>query len=521
MDPQKLALSLRDSIAVKCTELSIKLFALTVKVKTESELISLLAHDVSILSAVLQNLARTMLGTAIFNCQALEKIHRWTTQSENISNRLIGNTLMADMLVQGRFSLDDGGIDLSESEQKEASLTRPQLTAFRADLSGIKTMLMLAYHLGDLAFDVKADLLREHRFRHNPSINVPDGSWSQSKIDTILALNMATRTVLNPVLRSKQATMESKDSNHMCPTDVSDEDFEIVDLPSTLSESPICVERENAPCSFRYRRSDRQPKLAHKDEEHVHVPGADSEGSHKVDRRSVNDSVERPLLPDPENSDALDQMSHASQAGSVPAAPFSHEQPAPRNCQMEFMFDRQTMSRHESNPSMAQRSPGNHALQDYQMQLMLLEQQNKKRLLLARQAELVAKQVQSTPSMAQSPPGNHALQDYQVQLMLLEQQNKKRLLLARQATDSSPFSGHGGSEPCHDPITAPLTQAASEPPPLQSPDVQSSKAINRRTIEILHNHGLMPEELDPDTVLMLQKGTEQQLERFHPGMEWA
>ena len=32
--------------------------------------------------------------------------------------------------------------------------------------------------------------------------------------------------------------------------------------------------------------------------------------------------------------------------------------------------------------------------------------------------------------------GNHALQDYQMQLMLLEQQNKKRLLMARQEQDS-------------------------------------------------------------------------------------
>ncbi len=41
-------------------------------------------------------------------------------------------------------------------------------------------------------------------------------------------------------------------------------------------------------------------------------------------------------------------------------------------------------------PSLSQRShitPGNHALQDYQMQLMLLEQQNKKRLLMARQEQ--------------------------------------------------------------------------------------------------------------------------------------
>jgi hypothetical protein len=36
------------------------------------------------------------------------------------------------------------------------------------------------------------------------------------------------------------------------------------------------------------------------------------------------------------------------------------------------------------------------------------------------------------------PAGNHALEDYQMQLMLLEQQNKKRLLMARQEQDHMP-----------------------------------------------------------------------------------
>lgn len=41
----------------------------------------------------------------------------------------------------------------------------------------------------------------------------------------------------------------------------------------------------------------------------------------------------------------------------------------------------------------------------------------------------------TTPATAANS-GNHALQDYQMQLMLLEQQNKKRLLMARQEQDS-------------------------------------------------------------------------------------
>ncbi|KAI4943588.1 hypothetical protein J4E91_009225 [Alternaria rosae] len=46
------------------------------------------------------------------------------------------------------------------------------------------------------------------------------------------------------------------------------------------------------------------------------------------------------------------------------------------------------------------------------------------------------------PNNPQGAPqqGNHALQDYQMQLMLLEQQNKKRLLMARQEQDNQ--SGH-------------------------------------------------------------------------------
>jgi hypothetical protein len=40
--------------------------------------------------------------------------------------------------------------------------------------------------------------------------------------------------------------------------------------------------------------------------------------------------------------------------------------------------------------------------------------------------------------------GNHALQDYQMQLMLLEQQNKKRNLMARQEQDNMAQSGFDG-----------------------------------------------------------------------------
>ena len=96
-----------------------------------------------------------------------------------------------------------------------------------------------------------------------------------------------------------------------------------------------------------------------------------------------------------------------------------------------------------------------HALEDYQMQLMLLEQQNKKRLMMARQGnigntneervtrpdmrrdlgtlpESLLVQYPLLSALEQRRRPNYALEDYQMQLMLLEQQNKKRLMMAGQ-----------------------------------------------------------------------------------------
>lgn len=63
------------------------------------------------------------------------------------------------------------------------------------------------------------------------------------------------------------------------------------------------------------------------------------------------------------------------------------------------------------NPGMSMRTAvptangagGNHALQDYQMQLMLLEQQNKKRLLMARQEQDVTSRAEGQPGMPGAP----------------------------------------------------------------------------------------------------------------------
>jgi next-to-BRCA1 protein 1 len=69
-----------------------------------------------------------------------------------------------------------------------------------------------------------------------------------------------------------------------------------------------------------------------------------------------------------------------------------------------------------------------HSLQDYQMQLMLLEQQNKKRVSMVKEASV---------SEAKPEDPKAAQQDLQMQLMLLEQQNKRRLMMARRVAEQA------------------------------------------------------------------------------------
>src|SRR5271155_341208 len=64
--------------------------------------------------------------------------------------------------------------------------------------------------------------------------------------------------------------------------------------------------------------------------------------------------------------------------------------------------------------------------------------------------DMYGQRMPSQPGMQGGPGaqggGNHALQDYQMQLMLLEQQNKKRLMMARQEQDMA-IPGREGPVP--------------------------------------------------------------------------
>jgi hypothetical protein len=76
-----------------------------------------------------------------------------------------------------------------------------------------------------------------------------------------------------------------------------------------------------------------------------------------------------------------------------------------------------------------------------------------------------------------SGTGNHALQDYQMQLMLLEQQNKKRLMMARQEQDQ--IATHGDANRPGYPSMSPNSRAAPSPGPGGKPMAGTPKMPNQ------------------------------------------
>jgi len=86
---------------------------------------------------------------------------------------------------------------------------------------------------------------------------------------------------------------------------------------------------------------------------------------------------------------------------------------------------------------------------------------------------------------------NHALQDYQMQLMLLEQQNKKRLLMARQEQDSA-NGPNGGPMPGFP--GAPMSPSNSRTGPSPNPDEQMKRGTPKMAPGIPPNpDGSMPQ----------------------------
>jgi hypothetical protein len=105
------------------------------------------------------------------------------------------------------------------------------------------------------------------------------------------------------------------------------------------------------------------------------------------------------------------------------------------------------------------------------------------------------------PAAPGQPQGNHALQDYQMQLMLLEQQNKKRLLMARQEQDNmtgGPHAQPAGGAPVFPPSMSPSGSRAGPSP---NPVDQMKRGTPK-----LNQQGL-PGSPMPDVSMQQQRGS--------------
>jgi len=109
-----------------------------------------------------------------------------------------------------------------------------------------------------------------------------------------------------------------------------------------------------------------------------------------------------------------------------------------------------------------------------------------------------------------APQGNHALQDYQMQLMLLEQQNKKRLLMARQEQDNmsgpQPHQGVVGQG-----FPAAMSPQGNRPGPSPGPQDQ----MKRGTPKL----GQMPGSPLPEGGMQAQRGSPApNMQQFDPNL---
>ncbi|KAH7390811.1 hypothetical protein DE146DRAFT_144020 [Phaeosphaeria sp. MPI-PUGE-AT-0046c] len=113
------------------------------------------------------------------------------------------------------------------------------------------------------------------------------------------------------------------------------------------------------------------------------------------------------------------------------------------------------------------------------------------------------------PNAQGAPQGNHALQDYQMQLMLLEQQNKKRLLMARQEQDSMSGPQHQGG--VAQGFAAAMSPQGNRPGPSPNPQDQ----MKRGTPKL----GQMPGSPLPEGAMQPQRGSPApNMQQFDPNL---
>ena len=477
---QELAAFLRGDLATSGGELSIKLYTLAAKVGTAADPIIALAHDAALLSSIYRNLAEVMVRTSAFNTtifsqKALDEIERSATARSITFQRLERNVEEASKLTRGRLTSSADGNKLSEDKQLSFDLEKLHSSNTRIEFAETKNFMLLIYHLGNLASDTKPKWGFSFKsssfnvFNGQPSDMASDllrGPKRQAMFDSILALRASKDCTSEPPYSPAQSLTRPFFAQPSSPTVSLDEDFEIIDTPSTRPGSPVILERDVAeptftcalpdrslPISIKSTGSKRRLSIDASDEPNSDtksrptskdgaVNAMDPAASHSMVVSKSTDENERihalgndkneewTLLEQQENKrpseTGLNQDSMDCVQGSEATQPMRSEQMDKLQACNHFQGDEAPVS--QDNPISGDEDvlklPFNTNTRG--------EEANQKPLqLMHKQAYGGTLMVERHQDVTPPPPPrrtNLSLQEFHQQLMLLEQQNKKRLL---------------------------------------------------------------------------------------------
>lgn len=516
---QQLATFLRDDFAILAGELSIKLCSLATKVGTDAEPVNALAQDAALLSSIYRKIGEVMarnygFSTTIFSHKALDEVQNSARACSLTLIKLNRSIEEASKLTQGRLKLSADGTKLPKDKQTAYDLTQLQTSDIRTEFSEAKYRMLLICHLGDLASDVKiSSSLITNYHPNDMGSDLLQGPKRQAMFGSILALQALKSSTSEPPSSPGQSITGPLVAQPSSPAVSLDEDFEIIDTPSTLPGSPVILERDvveptfscalpdrSLPISIKLNGNKRRlsidasveldsntkprpmsegraintmdqvdshPKVlseAGSEDETIHALGNDQNEGWTLLEQQENNRAAQPMVSEQRDKQhVLGNLQEQNQPQPLQGneAPVSQDDCVSREgMKDEFqakppvhsgiseeqlqLYKKNLMLTRPRQQITSQPPEGNHALQDYQMQLMLLEQQNKKRLLMARQEQDATR----TPPPPPPPPGgNHVLQDYQMQIMLQEQQDKKRLLMATQGQNAPRAAPPPGGNP--------------------------------------------------------------------------
>ena len=344
------------SIASAGIQISIKLVTLSTQISSASERVSSIGNDISLTSGVLHQLGELMTqkttsdGISIFSQGGLETTRTSAAMCERIFSEIEKEFGKASEQLRACRKFSGGKIKLSKSEKLKWPFLQPSIDILRADLREAKGTLMLMLQVSTLALSKKmADL---------------NASASSEQAD---------------IFRAIIALQQQQDQKHLEAADTKTR------LPGgSIAPASTKINQSSKPVTRLATAGYCSPTLTHSSSpKAAHTPPMPSSVRHSrvANGRQSNSGRDEPTDGNPANitTTLLQKPTELSVEGynssSVTLATQSSF-----NC-----TDTSTPASTMEISSIYEGTQGSGSPQDYQMQLMLLEKQNKKRLILEQQ----------------------------------------------------------------------------------------------------------------------------------------